>query len=119
MGAPRNDFWRRLREGDKFVLLARSDNGRTWETKPEPASEAGLKKAVRDLAFEIQEDLNPTILGTALLKEGQYERAFVAFRDAADRMPGAEQYLNLGLALALNQKYDAAILYYEKSLAWG
>jgi len=105
-----------LREGDKFVLLARSDNGRTWETKPEPASEAGLKKAVRDLAFEIQEDLNPTILGTALLKEGQYERAFVAFRDAADRMPGAEQYLNLGLALARQGKQADAIAHFQEAL---
>jgi len=104
-----------IKNGEEFVLIARTQNAGPWESISSPMTAEGLKRASRDLAEKILAAQDPTLAGAALLKDGQADLALAEFNRATTLKPtDATVELNLCMGLEANHRYLDAIKCYER-----
>jgi tetratricopeptide (TPR) repeat protein len=104
-------------KANQFILVARAADAGPWESIPSPIGGDGLKQASKDLAMKILMTQDPTLLGVALLEEGQGEQALAALDRARSLDPtDARIKLNLCMGFAANRRYEEAIGCYKDVL---
>ncbi len=106
-----------IRNGEEFVLIARTADAGPWESISCPLTAEGLKRASRDLAEKILATQDPTYAGVALLEDGQVDRGLAELERARSLNPTEVGLkLNLCMGFAANRRYDDAIDCYQDAL---
>jgi tetratricopeptide (TPR) repeat protein len=106
LGSQRSIYGDLIVDGNSMILTARSNDGGPWQSDAQPKTFEGLKLATRDLAEKIFATLDPTVAGTALMRDRKFSASIAAFRRAVSKDPK-----DMSAQLNLCQAYDEAKLY--------
>jgi tetratricopeptide (TPR) repeat protein len=99
--------------GNELTLIARSSES-SWRSIPSSVTAEGLRRASRDLAEKILEEQDPTLAGSALLKDGQIDKAVAALERAQKLKPNdVNAKLNLCMGYEASHRYSDAMNCYD------